>query len=123
MEVKSGAGLTKIDQSAARLNTRATPAAVARACDFPGAHASRVLASASSRSRTFSVREFPGHVREVNRKRLFRRDAETSTRDGALPETPRSHLVDGRCACDGIGNAESENQSSKLGDSCCCRLR
>ena len=44
------------------------------------AHASRVLASASSRSRTFGSIALQACGRAV-RKRLFQRDAETSTRD------------------------------------------
>jgi hypothetical protein len=50
--------------------------AIARA--FWLAHASRVLANASSRSRTFHNAFLPEHV--LHKERLFRRYAETSTR-------------------------------------------
>src|SRR5439155_273011 len=49
------------------------------------AHASRVLASASSRSRTFS-RALPIY-QMLHNERLFRRDAETSTRDACATRT------------------------------------
>ena|SRR5207247_1513109 len=54
---------------------------------FRGARASRVLASASSRSRTLTNTPFA--VRKKRRKRLFRRDAETSTRDARAPRKMR----------------------------------
>ena len=56
---------------------------------FWGAHASRVLASASSRSRTFHDDFVGGYMLE--KERLFRRDAETNTRDVCAPRnTPQS---------------------------------
>src|SRR5207253_1799387 len=57
----------------------------ARAHGLWGAHASRVLAIASSRSRTFHV-AFPAHSKAGLRKSPFRRDAETSTRDARAPQ-------------------------------------
>ena len=48
-------------------------------CVFRGAHASRVLANASSRSRTFHC-DFD-RWQALHEQRLFRRDAKTSTRD------------------------------------------
>src|SRR4051794_23066282 len=48
------------------------------------AHASRVLASASSRSRTFFLQRSSSEPAKI-KQRLFRRNAETSTRTCALP--------------------------------------
>ena len=53
---------------------------------FWGARASRVLASTSSRSRTLISATFA--LRTSRTKRLFRRDAETSTRDARAPRRP-----------------------------------
>ena len=53
-------------------------------CVFRGAHASRVLANASSRSRTFR-RDF-AWWQALHEERLFRRDAKTSTRDACAPQ-------------------------------------
>jgi hypothetical protein len=50
------------------------------------AHASRMLANASSRSRTFSTAGICSRSAK-SRGSSFRRDAETSTRDRALPRT------------------------------------
>jgi len=55
--------------------------------DFCVAHASRVLANASSRSRTFHNALFVEQT--VHKERLFRRDAETSTRDVCAPQITR----------------------------------
>ncbi len=50
------------------------------------AHSSRVLANASSRSRTFPLTS-GSSLRTTFEERLFRRDAETSTRDACATQT------------------------------------
>ena len=52
------------------------------------AHASRVLANASSRSRTFRSAFLAEQT--LHKERLFRRDAETSTRDACATRITRS---------------------------------
>jgi hypothetical protein len=51
------------------------------------AHASRVLANASSRSRTFRGAFLAEQT--LHKERLFRRDAETSTRDACATRITR----------------------------------
>jgi len=51
------------------------------------AHASRVLANASSRSRTFHNALLP--ARTLHEQRLFRRDAEANTRDACATRIAR----------------------------------
>src|SRR5207247_308404 len=53
--------------------------------EFWGARASRVLASASSRSRTL-LQNLQCGRHEVLKERMFRRDAETSTRAACAPQ-------------------------------------